>query len=209
MKIYTKGGDKGQTSLLGGTRVQKSNPRIETYGSIDELNSNLGMLRDLVISDDIKEDLLRIQNILFVIRNIHPDAFCTTQANGLLSLAAFQYRLRLLGICVEPLSAIITDAWKSYFDCFHCLGVRIARPIERFFKRPFAHDTKGNEGKISELNGKNTHLSRFLMAIFGLHLVSDGKFRRNDACHHRTLLEQLAIRERRCAQFCHNAVRPR
>ena len=67
MKIYTKGGDKGQTSLLGGKRVQKSNSRIEAYGSIDELNANLGMLRDLVVTEDIKEDILRIQNRLFVI----------------------------------------------------------------------------------------------------------------------------------------------
>jgi cob(I)alamin adenosyltransferase len=67
MKIYTKGGDKGETSLLGGKRVQKFYPRIEAYGSIDELNANLGMLRDLVIPEDIKEHLLEIQNKLFII----------------------------------------------------------------------------------------------------------------------------------------------
>jgi len=70
MKIYTKGGDKGQTSLLGGKRVLKSNPRIEAYGTIDELNANIGLLRDLEISEDIKQDLLKIQNILFVIGSI-------------------------------------------------------------------------------------------------------------------------------------------
>lgn len=43
-KIYTKGGDKGKTSLIGGTRVAKSDPRLETYGTIDELNSFLGLL---------------------------------------------------------------------------------------------------------------------------------------------------------------------
>ena len=47
MKIYTKTGDKGQTSLLNGTRVAKYHPNIEAYGSIDELNSNIGMLIDL------------------------------------------------------------------------------------------------------------------------------------------------------------------
>ncbi len=47
MKIYTRTGDKGQTGLLGGTRVSKSDVRIHAYGTIDELNSHLGMLRDL------------------------------------------------------------------------------------------------------------------------------------------------------------------
>lgn len=50
MKIYTRTGDKGQTSLLGGTRVPKDHARIEAYGTIDELNSHLGMLRDLAPS---------------------------------------------------------------------------------------------------------------------------------------------------------------
>lgn len=46
MKIYTRGGDKGQTSLLGGDRVPKDSLRIEAYGTVDELNSHLGLLRD-------------------------------------------------------------------------------------------------------------------------------------------------------------------
>lgn len=46
MKIYTRSGDKGQTSLLGGTRVPKDSLRIEAYGTVDELNSHLGLLRD-------------------------------------------------------------------------------------------------------------------------------------------------------------------
>ena len=46
LKIYTKGGDKGETSLLGGTRVPKYHDRIEVYGTLDELNSFIGLLRD-------------------------------------------------------------------------------------------------------------------------------------------------------------------
>ena len=45
MKVYTKTGDKGQTSLLGGKRVSKADKRLEAYGTIDELNSFLGLLR--------------------------------------------------------------------------------------------------------------------------------------------------------------------
>jgi cob(I)alamin adenosyltransferase len=64
MKIYTRTGDKGQTSLLGGTRVPKDHARIEAYGTIDELNSHLGMLRDL--AGVHKRDLIiGVQETLF------------------------------------------------------------------------------------------------------------------------------------------------
>jgi cob(I)alamin adenosyltransferase len=68
MKIYTKTGDKGQTSLLGGTRVIKSHLRIEAYGTVDELNSCIGLLASLPeISGGSKNVLIRIQNTLFTI----------------------------------------------------------------------------------------------------------------------------------------------
>lgn len=67
MKIYTKGGDKGGTSLLGGTRVSKSDIRIQAYGSVDELNAYIGLLRDLEVHSVLKERLNRIQNELFQI----------------------------------------------------------------------------------------------------------------------------------------------
>jgi cob(I)alamin adenosyltransferase len=64
MKIYTKRGDGGTTSLLGGARVPKHHLRIETYGTVDELNSYIGLLRDLAPEAD-KALLLRIQDRLF------------------------------------------------------------------------------------------------------------------------------------------------
>ncbi|RXF72496.1 cob(I)yrinic acid a,c-diamide adenosyltransferase [Arcticibacter tournemirensis] len=67
MKIYTKTGDKGYTSLIGGTRVPKYNLRIESYGTIDELNSYIGLIRDQQISDLQKEILKEIQDRLFTI----------------------------------------------------------------------------------------------------------------------------------------------
>ena len=56
MKIYTKGGDKGGTSLLGGTRVSKSDIRIQAYGSVDELNAYIGLLRDLEVHSVLRKD---------------------------------------------------------------------------------------------------------------------------------------------------------
>jgi cob(I)alamin adenosyltransferase len=66
-KIYTKTGDQGQTSLIGGTRVPKHHIRIEAYGTVDELNSWIGLLRDQVMKEEYKSILLEIQDRLFTI----------------------------------------------------------------------------------------------------------------------------------------------
>ena len=70
MKIYTKKGDGGNTSLIGGTRVPKDHIRIEAYGTIDELNSYIGLLRDQNISEKTKEVLLETQDRLFTIGSL-------------------------------------------------------------------------------------------------------------------------------------------
>lgn len=72
MKIYTKTGDKGETGLIGGTRVSKGDPRIIAYGSVDELNSNIGIaLSYLLPRRDLFPDLInimtRIQSELFIV----------------------------------------------------------------------------------------------------------------------------------------------
>jgi cob(I)alamin adenosyltransferase len=67
MKIYTKTGDTGTTALFGGTRVKKYNLRIESYGTVDELNSYIGLIKDQEISDLHKSYLLQIQNELFTL----------------------------------------------------------------------------------------------------------------------------------------------
>jgi len=67
MKIYTKTGDKGKTSLFGGTRVPKYDLRIEAYGTIDELNANIGLIKDQDIDTHSSNMLLKIQNELFTL----------------------------------------------------------------------------------------------------------------------------------------------
>lgn len=66
-KIYTKTGDKGRTSLIGGTKVSKSDLRIESYGTIDELNSFIGLLGDSIQEEQIKNFLREIQDRLFTV----------------------------------------------------------------------------------------------------------------------------------------------
>tara|TARA_R110000868_G_scaffold14075_17_gene65856 strand:+ start:33378 stop:33950 length:573 start_codon:yes stop_codon:yes gene_type:complete len=67
MKIYTKTGDKGTTALFGGTRVAKHHIRIESYGTVDEVNSWIGLIRDQEIDNHHKEILTVIQDKLFTI----------------------------------------------------------------------------------------------------------------------------------------------
>jgi cob(I)alamin adenosyltransferase len=67
MKIYTKTGDKGQTSLIGGTRVPKFHLRIDTYGTVDELNSYIGLIMCQEINEQYKKLLKEIQDRLFTI----------------------------------------------------------------------------------------------------------------------------------------------
>ena len=69
-KIYTKTGDKGETSLIGGTRVPKHHIRIETYGTVDELNSYIGLINDQLSNSSIKKILFEIQDRLFTIGSV-------------------------------------------------------------------------------------------------------------------------------------------
>lgn len=69
-KIYTKTGDKGQTSLIGGTRIPKFDVRIEAYGTVDELNSNIGLIRDQKIDENSITILIEVQDRLFTIGSL-------------------------------------------------------------------------------------------------------------------------------------------
>tara|TARA_Y100000590_G_scaffold402732_1_gene488728 strand:+ start:1012 stop:1548 length:537 start_codon:yes stop_codon:yes gene_type:complete len=67
MKIYTKTGDEGKTSLFDNSRVWKSHDRIMSYGAVDELNSSLGITLSLELDEEVKEILIKIQNDLFIV----------------------------------------------------------------------------------------------------------------------------------------------
>jgi len=69
-KIYTKTGDKGETSLIGGKRVPKYHERIEAYGTLDELNSFLGLIRDQDVDQRTKDVLIEIQDRIFTAESL-------------------------------------------------------------------------------------------------------------------------------------------
>jgi len=70
LKIYTKTGDTGTTALIGGTRVPKHHLRIECYGTVDELSSWVGLIRDQDINEKDKDSLVEIQDRLFTIESL-------------------------------------------------------------------------------------------------------------------------------------------
>lgn len=70
MKVYTKKGDKGLTGLIGGTRVPKHSLRIDSYGTVDELNSYIGLCRDLIGTPSIVEEMIEIQDRLFTMGSL-------------------------------------------------------------------------------------------------------------------------------------------
>jgi len=74
MKLYTKTGDQGETSLFSGGRVGKDHPRIEAYGAIDELNSFLGLLLTTPLTESAEDQLRAIQSSLFAIGSVLADA---------------------------------------------------------------------------------------------------------------------------------------
>jgi cob(I)alamin adenosyltransferase len=65
VKVYTRGGDSGETSLFGGERVRKDHPRVEAYGAVDELNALIGLARTELEGDDLQELLEGVQRSLF------------------------------------------------------------------------------------------------------------------------------------------------
>src|SRR5690554_3375495 len=67
MAIYTKQGDKGETGLLGGSRIEKDSLKVECYGTLDEANATLGLAYSLVKDADIKNDIRQIQKKIFTI----------------------------------------------------------------------------------------------------------------------------------------------
>ncbi len=97
MKIYTKTGDKGQTSLYDGTRIDKDSLRVESYGTVDELNSSIGLAVKFVEDETISESLKKIQMRLFFV------------AGELATVEEGKYKYKIKEEDIEALEKIIDD----------------------------------------------------------------------------------------------------
>ena len=110
--LYTLTGDKGTTSLVGGQRISKNDPRLEAYGTIDELNSHIGLLRQMGNEPDDDTLLLFIQNKLFVVGSYLATDTSFTQLREASRLhpddiARIENRIDTLDETVPPLNAFL------------------------------------------------------------------------------------------------------
>ena len=103
MKVYTKTGDNGTTALFGGTRVPKDHIRIESYGTVDELNSHIGLIRDQEINTHYKAILIEVQDRLFTVGAI----LATPPDKELLKNG--EKRLQKLGILESDIELLETE----------------------------------------------------------------------------------------------------
>ena len=133
MKIYTKTGDRGETGLFGGPRVSKDAPRIEAYGTVDELNSVLGVVRAAALVPSIDQLVNRIQNELFDLgaQLATPDpAAHNVPLVGASQIAALEAAIDLHEQGLEPLKTFILPGGTSAAAYLH-LARTVCRRAER------------------------------------------------------------------------------
>ncbi len=169
MKIYTKTGDNGETSLYGGARVRKDALRIEAYGTVDELNAQLGIVRALAVPAPLDEELGRIQEDLFTLgADLATPGDVSTGAIRRITLADSERLERLidrLEQSLEPLRHFILPAGTPVAAHLH--GARTVcrraerRVVELSSREPVNHDALVYLNRLSDL--------LFVMARFANH----------------------------------------
>ncbi|MDD2494611.1 MAG: cob(I)yrinic acid a,c-diamide adenosyltransferase [Tissierellia bacterium] len=168
MKIYTKTGDKGQTSLFDGTRVDKDSLRVEAYGTIDELNSSIGLASKFVEDVQIKEKLLKIQKRLFFV------------AGDLATVEKNKYIYKIKEEDIESLERIIDEYLPKIegFDSFIVPGtsrasaaLHVARTVCRRAERRILSLRKQEE--VNELLIKFVNRLSDVLYTYARYLESD------------------------------------
>jgi cob(I)alamin adenosyltransferase len=106
IKVYTKTGDSGQTSLVGGKRVPKNHERIMAYGTVDELNVNVGALRDIVEQESLTKTLIIIQNDLFILGSLLASDGSSKVNLPSLSMQKIEFLEKQIDLMDEDLPAI-------------------------------------------------------------------------------------------------------
>jgi cob(I)alamin adenosyltransferase len=170
--VYTKTGDKGKTSLIGGTRVSKGHIRLEAYGTIDELSSHIGMIWSYTIEEDIKNILYNTQNQLFVIgAYLATDASVSDLRNRLVcdnaEIELLEKEMDRMENALPPLNNFILPGGHPAVAACH-----IARTVCRRAERrvvDMAQEMEVNEWVIVYLNRLSDYLfvlSRHLSNFF-------------------------------------------
>lgn len=147
-KIYTKTGDTGETSLIGGKRVPKYDIRIDAYGTVDELNSHTGLLKDMITEQHTKGILTRIQNSLFTAGALLAcENGCKAKTLPLLKpedISLLETEIDTMNSALPELHSFILPGGNTVVS--HC---HIARCVCRRAERTVA--LLSNEDKVDEL----------------------------------------------------------
>ena len=138
MKIYTKTGDQGKTRLIGGAQVSKSDPRIEAYGSVDELNSCLGLALTHPVPEKLKRELQRIQSELF---NVGSQLACEDPEIGKKLPMISNVHISTLESEIDEMSSTLPELKNFIMPGGSPLGatLHLARTICRRAERLTAH----------------------------------------------------------------------
>ncbi len=137
MKIYTKTGDQGDTGLFGGSRVGKDDPRVQTYGDVDELNASLGLVRAIEIMPRVDEVIVGVQRDLFSIGALlatpNPEKMAEHLAKARLDDERIAQLERAIDDCereLEPLRAFILPGGTPKSAALH-VARTVCRRAER------------------------------------------------------------------------------
>jgi len=136
MKIYTKAGDEGKTSLIGGTRVPKSHIRIESYGTVDELNSFVGLVSDMCNNEEIQKVLNEVQDRLFTVGShlaCDPDKESALQIPDLteVDIANLEKKIDKMNEVLAPMKSFILPVGHSAISMTHVARC-VCRRAERW-----------------------------------------------------------------------------
>ena len=131
MKIYTKTGDEGKTSLFDNSRVWKSDQRILSYGSVDELNSSLGIALSLELDPEIRDILIKLQNDLFIVGSdlANPNMSDKKIRTSPEMITFLEQKIDLLEPQLEPLTSFILPGGTLLASILH-LSRTISRRAE-------------------------------------------------------------------------------
>jgi cob(I)alamin adenosyltransferase len=169
-KIYTKTGDKGTTALIGGTRVPKYHPRIEVYGTVDELNAFVGLLRDQVIDKHSRQVLIEIQERLFTLESLVAHDAGTMVTNlPILSdadVTLLEKEMDDMNDTLPPLTAFILPGGHPVVSYAH-----ICRTITRRAERLLIKLSIDNE--VDEINIKYLNRLSDYFFVLGRKLAMD------------------------------------
>jgi cob(I)alamin adenosyltransferase len=172
-KIYTKTGDGGSTSLIGGTKVPKSDLRIETYGTVDELNSWVGLVNDQFNNEAVRTELKEIQDRLFTIgSSLATDGEKEPKMRlpdlHLSDIEFLEKRIDFMTAELPPMKSFILPGGHVVVSSLHVVRC-VCRRAERLAVSMQQHDLFVDEKVIKYLNRLSDYL--FTLARYAAHLL--------------------------------------